>query len=299
MKKVLVVLVVLFSLKSVACLNGETKALTNGLTLYEDYEGMIPRGHNFYKIEFEEVFKELDSLYRKTKKIKYLSDKGYVLVIQGKYKEALNLYLSIEKTHPNRYSTASNLGTIYELLGDNVNALKWIKRSVAISPDSHNGSEWLHIKILEAKINPSNIRGDFFIKTDFGKFDRPVSDLSVNQSQKLINSIYYQLNERMSFIKSEDPIIGLLLFELGNLSMLESKYDDANEIFKIAKDYGHESDLLERRISFTNGVLFAKAISYTTQTIYTEVNYEKTALLAISILIALIGLYFLIKRLRT
>lgn len=299
MKKVLVVLAVLFSLKSVACLNGETKALTNGLTLYEDYEGMIPRGHNFYKIEFEEVFKELDSLYRKTKKIEYLSDKGYVLVIQGKYKEALNLYLSIEKTHPNRYSTASNLGTIYELLGDNVNALKWIKRSVAISPDSHNGSEWLHIKILEAKINPSNIRGDFFIKTDFGKFDRPVSDLSVNQSQKLINSIYYQLNERMSFIKSEDPIIGLLLFELGNLSMLESKYDDANEIFKIAKDYGHESDLLERRISFTNGVLFAKAISYTTQTIYTEVNYEKTALLAISILIALIGLYFLIKKLRT
>ena len=299
MKKVLVVLAVLFSLKSVACLNGETKALTNGLTLYEDYEGMIPSGHNFYKIEFEEVFKELDSLYRKTKKIEYLSDKGYVLVIQGKYKEALNLYLSIEKTHPNRYSTASNLGTIYELLGDNVNALKWIKRSVAISPDSHNGSEWLHIKILEAKINPSNIRGDFFIKTDFGKFDRPVSDLSVNQSQKLINSIYYQLNERMSFIKSEDPIIGLLLFELGNLSMLESKYDDANEIFKIAKDYGHESDLLERRISFTNGVLFAKAISYTTQTIYTEVNYEKTALLAISILIAFIGLYFLIKKLRT
>ncbi|MDR6968790.1 tetratricopeptide (TPR) repeat protein [Flavobacterium arsenatis] len=299
MKKLLVIIGILFSLNVFACLNGETKVLTNGLALYEDYEGIIPRGHEFFTIEFDKVFKQLDSLYNKTKKIEYLSDKGYVLVIQGKYQEALNLYLDIEKTHPNRYSTASNLGTIYELLGDNTNALKWIKKSVAISPDSHNGSEWLHIKILEAKINPNTISSEFFTKTSFGNFDMPVSELSANQTEKLIKSIYYQLNERMSFIKSEDSIIGLLLFELGNLAMLESNFKDANEIFKIAKDYGYESSLLEKRISFTNGFLFAKAINYTTPNNYIEViNYEKTALLILSILIALIGLYFLIKKLK-
>ena len=301
MKKALVVLLVLFSLKSVACLNRETKALTNGLTLYEDYEGIIPRGHDFFTIEFEKVFKELDSLYKKTKKIEYLSDRGYVLVIQGKYKEALDLYLNIEKSHPNRYSTASNLGTIYELLGDNTNALKWIKKSVAISPDSHNGSEWLHIKILEAKLNPNTITSEFFIKTSFGNFDMPVSDLSWDQTEKLTKSIYYQLNERMSFIKSEDPIIALLLFELGNLAMIDGNIFDANQIYKQAKEYGYNSDLLTKRISFTNGYLSAdKNKKYKTEAVYTtKVNYGKTALLIISILIALIGLYFLIKKLRT
>ncbi|WP_035695081.1 tetratricopeptide repeat protein [Flavobacterium soli] len=299
MKKVLVVLFVLFSLKSVACLNGETKTLANGLTLYEDFEGMILRGHDFFTIEFEKVFNELDSLYNKTKKIEYLSDKGYLLVIQGKYQDALNLYLDIEKTHPNRYSTASNLGTIYELIGDNLNALKWIKKSVAISPDSHSGSEWLHIKILEAKMNPNMISSEFFTKTSFGNFDMPVSDLSWDKTEKLSKSIYYQLNERISFIKSEDPIIALLLFELGNLAMLESEFLQANQIFKMAKDYGYQSVLLEKRISFINGYLANKKENHKTETIYTtKVNYEKTALLIISILLILIGLYFLIKKSR-
>src|SRR5690606_28826111 len=143
MKKILIVFVLLFCLQSFACLNGETKILANGFTVYEDYEGIVPRGHDFYKADFPKLIKELDSLYTKTKKIEYLSDIGYVLVIQGKYAEALNLYLEIEKSHPNRYSTASNLGTIYELLGKNEKALEWIKKSVAINPHSHESSEWL------------------------------------------------------------------------------------------------------------------------------------------------------------
>lgn len=298
MKKVLVVLLFLFSLKSVACLNGETKVLTNGLTLYEDYEGVIPRGHDFFTIEFEKVFKELDSLYKKTKKIEYLSDKGYVLVIQGKYQEALNLYLNIEKSHPNRYSTASNLGTIYELLGENEKALEWIKKAVAINPHSHNSSEWLHVKILEAKIDSSKLNDQFFIGTNFGNFDIPVSTLSNQQTQSLINSLYFQLNERMSFIKSNDPIIGLLLFELGNLMMVQENLHDAEEIFKMASEYGYNADLLKKRLSFINGFFSAKKGLYKQKHIITKVNYEKTALLIISILLTLIGLYFLIKKIK-
>jgi tetratricopeptide (TPR) repeat protein len=285
MKNTFVLLGFLFSFKLFACLNGETKVLANGTAMYHDFEGAVPRGHTFFKNGLGDLLKELDSLYHSTKKIEFLSDKGYVLVVQGSYHEALDLYLDIEKSHPGRYSTASNLGTIYELLGDNINALKWIKKAVAINPDSHNSSEWLHVKILEAKIDPSKLSNTF---------DLPVSDLSWNRMEILRSSIFYQLNERMSFIKSNDPIIGLLLFEYGNLLMLERNFIDANETYKQAKEYGYNSELLLKRISFTNGIAYVKGTpGYVTTT---RINYEKTILLVLSILLGIVTLYFLFKK---
>ena len=113
----LITLILLFVHGSIfGCINGETKVLKNGLFIYEDHYGSIPFGHKFNRFNFEKVKKELDSLYKKTNDLDYLSDIGYVLIIEGKYTEALNLYLEIEKKSPNRYSTASNIGTIYDLL---------------------------------------------------------------------------------------------------------------------------------------------------------------------------------------
>lgn len=72
----------LLSFSSFACLNGETKYLKNGFLVYEDYEGIVPHGHNFLLDSYQTIFKELDSLYAKTGDLDYLSDKGYLLVVQ-------------------------------------------------------------------------------------------------------------------------------------------------------------------------------------------------------------------------
>ena len=154
MKQILIttILTLLFFGKTLACLNGDSKVLKDGTFLYEDREGSVPYGHDFYKEAFENGIKQLDSIYIATKDIDYLSDKGLLLILLERYEEAIELYLDIEKIKPNRYSTASNIGTAYELIGQNENALKWIKKSVELDPKSHNGSEWIHIKILEAKI---------------------------------------------------------------------------------------------------------------------------------------------------
>ena len=300
--KAFVIVFILISFKTFACLNGETKYLKNGERAYIDFRGLVPHGHNFTISEFPKLISELEKLYKKTRDIDYLSDKGYVLIIQKKYDEALKLYLNIEKIKPNRYSTASNIGTLYELIGENQKAYDWIKRSIQINPESHSGSEWLHLKILEAKIkNYEGVNGGFLTNNSFGKEAIPKTNLSKKELRKFAQSVYFQVNERMSFIKSEDPIIALLLFELGNLAMIDGNIFDANQIYNQAKEYGYNSDLLTKRISFTNGYLFAdKNKKYKTEAVYsTKVNYEKTALLIISILIALIGLYFLIKKLRT
>lgn len=247
--KVFLIVLVLISFKTFACLNGETKILKNHAYVYLDYRGLVPRGHNFFSGDFPRIIKELNSLYKKTNDIDYLSDKGYVLIVQGKYNEALNLYLNIEKRKPNRYSTASNLGTLYELMGENQKAYNWIKKSVELNPESHHGSEWLHLKILEAKIKKmSDVSGQFLINTNFGTQGIPETKYTKQEIDTLAKQIYFQVNERMSFIKPKDRVISILLFELGNLVQLKGEHENALQIYRSARTYGYDGDLIVARM---------------------------------------------------
>jgi tetratricopeptide (TPR) repeat protein len=247
-----VIVLVLMSFKTFACLNWELKILKNKVEIYRDRTHQyVPFGHQFKIKDFPALIWDLEKGYEKTKDIDYLSDKGYVLIIQGKYQEALKLYLEIEKIKPNRYSTASNLGTLYELMGENQKSYEWIKKSILLNPESHERSEWLHLKILEAKIQKlQNPSGQFFINTNFGSEVTPKTKLSYKELDKLKHSLYFQLNERISFIKPKDQIISVLLFELGNITnvMSEYNYKDASEIYLLSKQYGFENELLNERL---------------------------------------------------
>lgn len=250
--KAFVIVLVLISFKTFACLNWELKTLKNKVEIYRDRTHQyIPYGHQFNIKDFPTLILDLENGYKKTNDVDYLSDKGYVLIIQEKYDEALKLYLKIEKIKPNRYSTASNLGTLYELMGENEKAYQWIKKSIKINPESHEGSEWLHLKILEAKIQKlQNPSGLFLINTNFGSEIVPKTKLSYKELEKLRDALYFQLNERISFIKPEDKIIAVLLFELGNVTtvMSEYNYKDASEIYLLSKQYGFKDELLNERL---------------------------------------------------
>jgi len=265
-----------FSLPSKACLNGETKVLKNGMFIYEDHDSMVPYGHEFIDAsQLHKMIYDLDSLYKKTKDIDYLSDKGYVLIVQGKYQEAIDLYLEIEKMKPNRYSTASNIGTAYELIGNNQKALEWIKKSIQIDKESHNGSEWLHVKILEAKIKgDAYITSSFLINIDFGLDEKPITNLSPEELAQLEKALVYQLRERMSFIKKQDKIVALLLFELGNVFYLENYASNAEMTYHQASKYGFSSSLFYERLTFMQNKLKKRerenTIKHTTEQI---VNY--------------------------
>jgi tetratricopeptide (TPR) repeat protein len=249
--KVFVVVLVLVSSKTFACLNWEIKTLKNKVEIYRDRkEYFVPNGHQFKVKDFPGLILELEKGFKKTNDVDYLSDKGYVLIIQGKYKEALELYLNIERIKPNRYATASNLGTLFELMGENEKAYEWIKKSIKINPESHEGSEWLHLKILEAKIQKlENPSGAFFINTNFGSEIYPKTNLRDEELFKLKDALYFQLNERITFIKPKDEIISILLFELGNIATIEG-FDPqgAAELYELSKKYGFQSDLLYERL---------------------------------------------------
>lgn len=237
-----------------ACLNEEIKELKDGTGIYEDREGNVPYGHRFYSDEvFETALIRLDSLYKTTRQLDYLSDKGLLLILLKRYQEAINLYLEIERIKPNRYSTASNIGTAYELMGQNENALRWIQKAVAINPKSHNHSEWIHVKILEAKIKGEQFYNtSFLLNTDFGPDLLPKSNLDRGQLYKLSNALYYQLNERVSFVKPKEKIVAQLLFDLGNVAFILGNVDDALADYEQAKRYGFSGSLIQDRINEIN-----------------------------------------------
>jgi len=89
MKQILitVVLTLLLINKTFACLNGESLILKDGTFLFEDREGNVPYGHEFYADGYKDGIKQLDSLYKATKDVDYLSDKGLLLILLKRRKK--------------------------------------------------------------------------------------------------------------------------------------------------------------------------------------------------------------------
>lgn len=305
MKKSFLVLIfiALFSVPAFGCLNGETLELTDGMLLYEDYDGFVPYGHRFGNTEdLYESLLSMDKGYKETQNINYLSDKGLILIILGKYREAIDLYKKIEKLEPGRYSTASNMGTAYELSGDNTKALHWVRRALQINSDSHHRSEWIHINILKTKLQGNqHITSAFLTGQDFGNGKMPVSKLSGEELFVLRKQLYYQLNERISFVKPNDKIVALLLFDLANISYLMGERADALETYAIAKDYGFNRPLLDERMKLCKQQIKDQQIKRDKQINKPQAKAETTSsfagvFISISVVILLMIFFLLRKR---
>jgi hypothetical protein len=79
------------------------------------------------------------------------SDAAVQTLLRGDAGKAVERLKDIDFDYPGRYFIAANLGTAYELAGDDENALKWILEGIKCNPQSHMRTEWLHARILEAK----------------------------------------------------------------------------------------------------------------------------------------------------
>lgn len=263
-------------ISSFGCINGETKILSNSRVLYEDAEGFVPHGHDFSpEKELKEILLSLKKDYEKTQNIEYLSDQGVILIVLGKYQEAIDLYKKIESIKPGRYSTASNIGTAYELIGNNEEALKWIRKAVEIDPKSHFGSEWIHVNILKSKAEGKEITSKFLIGQDFGSDKIPLSNLDLGQLELLKQQIFYQLNERISFVKPKDEVVARLLFDLGNIAYLMGENEDASEDFKLAKEYGFNDPIIEQKLTLKPKTDNEPAENIEIKTETAEINQEE------------------------
>jgi tetratricopeptide (TPR) repeat protein len=215
-------------------------------------EVFLPTGQDFkdQKPILEKRLTYLDSAWKAGKDVSDYSDYGVVLVKLGRLHEALRVFQEIEAKSPGLYSTAANMGTTYELLGQNELALQWIRKSVTINSDSHERSEWLHVKILEIKTGRRKLDTRSILNTDFGDKLIPRSNLASEDLGKLGLQIAWQLNERMSFVKPKDDIVALLLYELGNIYAITEDATIAYRVYQKADEYGYDSPLFRQRFAY-------------------------------------------------
>ena len=177
-----------------------------------------------------------------------LNSLAVVLIRYGRLAEAADLLLFLERSSPGQYAIASNLGTVYELMGQNEDALTWIAEGIKRNPASHQGTEWLHVHILKAKLGrlPAPVPGRSILNLDFGNQGAPRAPTHWplgNAGRSLtaadaLHALKYQVLERVQFIAAPNATMAGLLLDWANLALLEGSTKSANVLYDAALRYG-------------------------------------------------------------
>ncbi len=156
-------------------------------------------------------------------------------IYSGNFKVAIEKLQALEASHPNDYRTAANLGTAYELIGDNKNALHWISEGIKRDEDSHHGTEWLHKQILEAKITMES-DPDYLRTNHILPIEKSVARYTSSYADNLDRALHYQLGERMLFVKPLDPVVADLLYSFAIVEFQSGAPGAAIELLKLAQE---------------------------------------------------------------
>ncbi len=162
-------------------------------------------------------------------------------LLEGRIDQAVEQLEALAKAQPDTYSLAANLGTAYELKGELALAHTWITRAMELNPQSHQGTEWLHLAILKArmalKTHPNHLRNQRIIPIE-GPAPTFTFEGQSYDTQQLAKALEIQLSERMRLVKPKDAIVADLLFSLGLISAREQTLEIALELFDMAQQYG-------------------------------------------------------------
>ncbi|PHS12460.1 MAG: hypothetical protein COA78_08285 [Blastopirellula sp.] len=219
---------------------------------------------------WNEIYQNLKTELETEDNYKKRSDMAAAMIHLGQTQEAIDILVELEEKHPGEYTIAGNLGTAYELVGEVGLAIKWIKIGMERNPDSHDGSEWLHVRILEVKqelaADPDWLNSHSVLGLDFGQADKPKMPASFGEertSEDVIEAIQYQLHERLQFVKGTDPIVADLLVTLGNLIALTDSVEPAVDVYKLAMPFPENLTLAQRRLDYFQQVVDSNALSGT------------------------------------
>lgn len=172
----------------------------------------------------------LEAAYRKEPNLQHTNDLAVARLLVDRHSEAISLLKEAEKRFPGQAIVAANLGTAYELSGNDAEALRWIREGVRRDPQEHEGTEWLHVKILEAKIalnrDPEWLKKNTVLGVNFGDAEVPAMPAMLPQDEngeartpeEIGRAISYQMYERTKFVAPPDAVIADLYAARGDLS---------------------------------------------------------------------------------
>ncbi|MET0392733.1 MAG: tetratricopeptide repeat protein [Chitinophagaceae bacterium] len=193
-----------------------------------------------YKISrVKELEKKLSAAPAATR-YQYVSNYCAALIEAGRFKEAIPMLERLVKEQPEEYEVNANLAVAYELNGQLTEALSYLKKSMAISPDSHRSSEWFHVKVLEAAI----------VIRDTGK---DVRDMDVLQLQDRAGEatetgaqLSYQLHERLPLTGAPNALLHKVLEESADYYQAHLSLEWAIELYAIAIGYADDASAAPR-----------------------------------------------------
>jgi len=192
---------------------------------------------------------------------------GVDAILDGDHEAAVRLFLQNEEKHPGGYSTAANLGTSYELLGDLENATTWIAEGIRRKPESHYGTEWLHLEILKTRMklatDPTYLEHNHIITlpANFSPEMKFVINGKEYDLEQVRKALEYQLGERMIFVKPRDAVVADLLFSFGVLEGRTRIVESGLGVLELARTYGYpDTPALDREITRYESVLRSRKL---------------------------------------
>lgn len=239
--------------QSFACINEYNINLRGGSRMESFFDG-IPILYRSFDVEFSKSF---IAQYDLTKKEKYtykeLSDLSIQLCKVGRVEEALTLLKWLYSKHPNEYRITSNLGTAFELNGMVDSAKYYIEMAINRNADSHRGSEWVHLRILNAKQaiakDKNWLQNNKILNLNYKEVEiHSIEDKLIYDS---IQHIGYQLRERMPFTPTDDFLMAKILEEYGDYMGNHYSIRWAAVSYRIAKTYD-KNNLLKLDAKLTN-----------------------------------------------
>jgi tetratricopeptide (TPR) repeat protein len=203
----------------------------DGRMIHTEYFYLADRMEKF---DIPAIKSKLAELTKKVKSnpddYKSWSDIAVNLLKIGNSDSAIKILRPWVQKLPNEYNLNANLGTAYELTGKLDSALKYISKGYALNDQSHSGSEWIHIKILEAKIKDKKQPGWLQLNRILDVEDlklRQKSQTRLLGKDEVGEDIMYQIRTRVPFTPAPNRTITNLLLSLGDYNKEVGTYENA------------------------------------------------------------------------
>lgn len=231
-----------------------------GVGVYKpELEDAIAQGD---KAAVERAVTALVSANAKAPTAESKNDLAAARIFLREYDPAIELLRDAETLAPGKSAkVAMNLGAALERKGGaEEDALYWIREAYKRDANEAEGSGWLHVRILGAKValakDPQWFEKNTILGYDFGAGEEPIApgilpidkDGKIKGVDDLLADIAYQIEERQKFVVAPDAIIGDLAAAAGDLVYAGSDGNPA-KYYELALRYGApKSDLVRKRL---------------------------------------------------
>jgi len=102
------------------------------------------------RLKYEAALKKLEQAAKDRKlSADELADQGALLVRLGDAGKAVDLLRSAQRSYPNHFKIAANLGTAYQLTGELDQAVAALREAVRLAPGKYLDAEKAHLRLVE------------------------------------------------------------------------------------------------------------------------------------------------------